>query len=911
MEKFGYMQRPNLEYIETQYQAYLKDPASVDAQWAKFFEGVEFAQSLNSGSSAGGGLSAKEIQVQNLIDTYRTYGHLLAKLDPLNLQVRDAAILDLKNFGLDEKDLGTQFQAGASIGKPNATLKDIIEHLKAVYSGTLACDIAGCEPNIQKWFREQFESGKARVQFKPEEKKAILYSLVRTESLERFIHSRFVGTKRFSVEGGDALLPMLENLVTRGTPLGVEEIVIGMAHRGRVNVLANFMGKALELVFADFDGKVIDNSGYMGDVKYHLGYSADKETPHGSCHVSLAFNPSHLEFVNPVASGLARAKQRRRNDTKERKKVVPVLIHGDAAFAGQGVVQETLQMSLLEGYKVGGTIHIIINNQVGFTTSPRDSRSTRYSSDSAKSIKAPVLLVNGDDVEACVSALDMALRYRQEFKQDVVIDMICYRRFGHNEGDEPAFTQPVMYDVIKSHPTLKTIYQQILADENIQTVAETEAKYQEKIDNLQTILENARKTPPEFKPMAFGGLWKGMRRGRLEDFDKTFPTPFDKKTLLAAAEHLTSVPKDFNVHPKLVKLIEARRKMIEDNAIDWGLGELLAYASLLSEGTSVRLSGQDVKRGTFTHRHCVYFDTETNQEFSPLTHVNPQAEFVPYNSLLSETAVLGFEYGNAIADPTFLTIWEAQFGDFANGAQVIIDQFLSSGEEKWARMCGLTLLLPHGYEGQGPEHSSARLERFLQLASADNMQVCNFTTPANLFHALRRQMKRDFRKPLVVMSPKSLLRHAKVVSTIEELTTGAFQEVIGDPTVKDPKSVETLILCSGKLYYDIDKVRDTKPNPKIAVVRVEQIAPFPKVFLTPYLNGYPKLKKVIWAQEEPQNMGAYDYVEPRLRKLMDELGMKKIEVQYIGREERSSPAVGSPRVHALQQEEIVTKCLNS
>lgn len=907
MEKFGYLQRPNLEYIESQYQEYLKNPEAINPEWARFFEGVEFAQNLNAGDS----LSKKEIDVQNLIETYRTYGHLLAELDPLKLQVRDASILDLKNFNLGDKDLDSRFQSGALIGKPNATLKEIIEQLKSVYSGTLACDVAGCEPKIQNWFREQFESGKARVQFKPEEKKAILYSLIRTESLERFIHSRFVGTKRFSVEGGDALMPMLESLVSRGTPLGVEELVIGMAHRGRVNVLANFMGKALELVFADFDGKVIDNSGYMGDVKYHLGYSADKETPNGTCHVSLAFNPSHLEFVNPVASGLARAKQRRREDTKERKKVVPVLIHGDAAFAGQGVVQETLQMSLLEGYKVGGTIHIIINNQVGFTTSPRDARSTRYSSDAAKSIKAPVLLVNGDDVEACVSALDISLRYRQEFKQDVVIDMICYRRYGHNEGDEPAFTQPVMYDVIKGHPTLKTIYAARLADENVQTAAETEAKYQEKIDNLQVILENARKTPPEFKPAAFGGLWKGLRRGRVEDFDKSFPTPFDKKALLAASEHLTSVPKDFSVHPKLVKLIEARRKMIEDNAVDWGMGELLAYASLLSEGTSVRLSGQDVKRGTFTHRHCVYFDTHNNQEFSPLTHVNPKAEFVVYNSLLSETAVLGFEYGNAIADPTFLTIWEAQFGDFANGAQVIIDQFLSSGEEKWARMCGLTLLLPHGYEGQGPEHSSARLERFLQLASVDNMQVCNFTTPANLFHALRRQMKRDFRKPLIVMSPKSLLRHPKVISTLEDLTQGGFQEVIGDPLVQDPKVVETLILCSGKIYYDIDKARETKPNSKLAVVRVEQIAPFPKVFLTPYLNGYPKLKKIVWAQEECQNMGGYQYVESRIRKLMDELGLKKVDFEYIGRPERSSPAVGSPRVHAMEQEEIVTKCLNS
>ena len=909
MEKSNYMQRSNLEYIEAQYQQFLADPNSVDATMKHFFEGIEFAQSLK-----GDNLSSKEIHVHNLIEAYRTYGHVLAQLDPLEMPTKkETDLLDLKNFGLTEADLDQKFQSGQVVGKPNSTLREIIEHLKSIYSGPLTCDVAGCEPKIQKWFQEQFESRKAFVSLSATQKKDILHSLIRTESLEKFIHTRFVGTKRFSIEGGDALLPMLENLVSRGTALGVEEIVIGMAHRGRVNVLANFMGKALELIFADFDGKVIDNSGLMGDVKYHLGYSTDKETPNGPCHVSLAFNPSHLEFVNPVACGIARAKQRRRNDTGERKKVIPVCIHGDAAFAGQGVVQETLQLSRLEGYRVGGTLHIIINNQVGFTTDPKDARSTRYSADAAKSIKAPVLLVNGDNVEACISAIDLALRFRQEFKQDVVIDLICYRRFGHNEGDEPAFTQPLVYDKIKNHPTLKTIYASQLAKENVQTEADSEALFQEKINNLQKILEDARKSPPEFKPMAFGGLWKGMRRGRLEDFDKSFPTPFNRKTLLAISEALTTIPNGFHAHPKLMKLIESRKKMIEDNAIDWGLGELLAYATLLQEGTSVRLSGQDVKRGTFTHRHCVYFDVTTGQEYNPLSTINPKAEFVPYNSPLSEMAVLGFEYGNAIADPTFLTIWEAQFGDFANGAQVIIDQFLSSGEEKWARMCGLTLLLPHGYEGQGPEHSSARLERFLQLASTDSMQVCNFTTPANLFHALRRQIKRDFRKPLIVMSPKSLLRHPKVVSTVEDLTTGQFNEVIADPTTQDPKKIETVIFCSGKVFYDIDKARETHKSKTdhISVVRVEQIAPFPKVFLTPYLNGFPKLKKVIWAQEEPQNMGAYQYVEPRLRQLMDQLGLKKIEIEYIGRPERSSPAVGSPRVHANEQNEIVTQCLNS
>lgn len=909
------LQMANLEYLEQQFRAYQQNPDIVESHLRSFFEGVEFAQYLSpdvspdSTAKSSENLSKKELNVYRLITAYRQYGHLLAKLDPLHLQKSNATILELKNFNLTENDLTEIFHAGEIVGLGPCTLQQIIDHLKKIYSGTLTCDIGGCEPEIQSWFQSEFESGRAYIRFSTEEKKSILMSLVRTESLEKFIHTRFVGTKRFSIEGCDALMPMLESLVTRGTHMGIEEITIGMAHRGRVNVLANFMGKALELIFADFEGKVIDNSGYSGDVKYHMGYSCDKQTPHGTCHVSLAFNPSHLEFVNPVASGIARAKQRYRKDTVLRKKVIPVLIHGDAAFAGQGVVSETLQLSQLDGYKVGGTLHIITNNQVGFTTIPRDSRSTRYSSDAAKSIKAPVLLVNADDVEACVSALDLALRFRQEFSQDVVIDLIGYRRFGHNEGDEPAFTQPVMYEIIKGHPTLKHLYAEQLAAEGTQSLDETDKFYQQKIDSLQKILEDTRKNPPEFKPYAFEGLWQGLRRGKLEDFDKTVDTSFNKNSLIRISEILTSVPKDFNLHPKVQKLLDSRRQMITDNAIDWGLAELLSYGSLNDDGISVRLSGQDAKRGTFTHRHSVYFDIRDNSEFCPLTQINPKAEFCVYNSPLSEMAVLGFEYGNAIADPTFLTIWEAQFGDFANGAQVIIDQFLSSGEEKWARMVGLTLLLPHGYEGQGPEHSSARLERFLQLAANDSMQICNLTTPANLFHVLRRQMKRDFRKPLIIMTPKSLLRHPKVISTVDDLAKGSFSEVLPDPRIQNMKSVETIVLCSGKIYYDITKSQETKPSDKMAVVRIEQICPFPQVQLAPLLSGATKLKRVIWVQEEPQNMGAYTWLWPRLRKLMDALGLQKIDIEYIGRAEKSSPAVGSMKVHLREQEEIVQKCL--
>ncbi len=899
--------RDNLEFLEQQYNLRKTNPDQVDPALIAFFDGVDFANHFQ-----GDGISSLELSVYRLVSAYRDYGHLNATLDPLKQQNNLAAPqLDPKNYDLSDKDMDTEFQAGELIGLGKAKLKDIITKLKNTYSSTYTCDVAGCEPNVQKWFQKQFENGSHRLAFSPEEKRRILYSLIRTESLEKFIHSRFVGTKRFSIEGGDALMPMLEGLVQKSTHNGVEEIAIGMAHRGRVNVLSNFMGKALELIFADFEGKVIDNSGYSGDVKYHMGYSSDKETEGGgSCHVSLAFNPSHLEMVNPVVCGIVRAKQRYRKDTAERKKVVPIQIHGDAAFAGQGIVTETLQLSQLDGYKVGGSIHIIINNQVGFTTFPRDSRSTRYSADVAKGIKAPIILVNGDDVEACVSAANLALRFRQEMKQDVVIDLICYRRFGHNEGDEPAFTQPVMYDAIKTHPTLKTIYAKSLNDSGTQVQTETDRIYQEKIDNLQKILEQTRQSPPEFKPLAFDGLWKGLRRGKLEDFDKPVDTTFDKKNLLKIAEVVTAEPKNFNVHPKIAKLLEARRQMVKDNALDWGLTELLCYGSLVSEGTSVRLSGQDAKRGTFTHRQCVYFDTKTNQEICPLSTINPPTEFCVYNSPLSELAVLGFEYGNSIADPMFMTIWEAQFGDFANGAQVIIDQFLCSGEEKWARMVGLTLLLPHGYEGQGPEHSSARLERFLQLSAHDNMQICNLTTPANLFHALRRQMKRDFRKPLVIMSPKSLLRHPKVVSTVDDLASGTFQEVISDPRVKDNKNIQTLLLCTGKVYYDLAKTLETEKREHIAVVRLEQICPFPRVQLTKEIQSMTKLKRIVWVQEEPMNMGAYWFVYMRLKTLLEDLGLNKMEMSYAGRIERSSPAVGSPKVHEREQNELIAKALS-
>ena len=915
MLKQNYMNRSNLEYVEGLYKDFLKGPENVPEEWRQFFEGVEFAKELQTSDVEGdGAFSMTELRVNQLVKAYRDYGHMKAKLDPLGLAEPVEKGLRLEDFDLSADDLEKDFAVSKTLGLPEHKLVNIITHLEDSYCGHLTGEFSDCRQEVRDWFRKELESKEPPLRFTAEDRKQIFQQLARTESLEKFIHTRYVGTKRFSIEGGDAMIPMLESLVQRGTADRLEEVVIGMAHRGRINVLANFMGKGLENIFSEFDGTAFETLGSDGDVKYHLGYSVDKETPNGKCHISLAFNPSHLEAVNPVVLGMARAKQRQHNDTSERKKVLPVLIHGDAAFIGQGVVSETLQLSQLPGYTVGGSIHIVVNNQVGFTTNPEDGRSTRYSSDVAKTIKAPVLLVNGDDAEACVRAMDIAFRFRQEFGEDVVIDLICYRRFGHNEGDEPAFTQPKMYQVIKKHPTLLKIYQTELIEKGIITEQEAKSFYQEKIDNLQKILDSVREKPPEVKPDAFGGMWAGLRSGKLEDFEKIANTKCDKATLEQAAKVLTTAPENFNAHKKLLKLIDQRNKMYSEGFVDWGLGELLAYGTLCAEGTPVRLSGQDVNRGTFTHRHAGYFDTETGARHVPLEAISPdKGEFNIYNSPLSEFAVLGVEFGNASSDPTFLTLWEAQFGDFANGAQIIIDQFLASSEEKWSRGCGLTLLLPHGYEGQGPEHSSARLERFLQLCAQANMQVCNLTTPANLFHALRRQVKRDFRKPLVIMSPKSLLRHPKVVSSVSELHDGQFYEVLEDSRVQDTKAIEKLVLCSGKLFYDLDKAREDnldyqKASETTAIVRIEQLYPFPYTQLAPFLSGFPKLKTVVWAQEEPKNMGAWLYIRPKLRKILQDVGLEKIDLDYAGRSYRASPATGSPKQHEREQLDIIKQC---
>lgn len=901
----NFANRGNLEYIEQMYQQYKTNADDVAPEWKNFFDGVEFAQDSSFG------LSEKELDVYHLISAYRNYGHFEAHLDPLTNTPAPSDQLALARFNLKESDLEQKFQIGKIIGKPGSSLKEIIQHLRQAYCGTLTVQCAEALPEVRNWFIKEFEQTKPFT-IPLEEKKNVFNSITRAESLERFIHTRYVGTKRFSIEGGDSMMPMLETLVTRGSPLGVEEVMIGMAHRGRVNVLANFMGKALEYIFGDFNGPTetaVPIDDFDGDVKYHLGYHAEKQTPTGKVAVTLAFNPSHLEAVNPVVLGMTRAAQRRRLDTKNRKKVVPVLIHGDAAFAGQGVVAETFQMANVKGYTIGGTIHIGVDNQIGFTTNPENSRSSHYCSDISKVIATPVLHVNGDDVEACVRAMDIAIRYRQEWGNDIVVNMICYRRFGHNEGDEPAYTQPLMYDLIKKQPTVREIYGKRLIREGSITQEFYDTLYNEKMENLQKVYEHTKLNPPKIKPFEFEGLWKGLRKGKGEDFDQIVDTQVDIKVLKSIAKLMGEVPQGFNPHPKLVKLLESRKAMSEGTELlDWGTAELLAYGSLLQEGTSVRLTGQDCVRGTFTHRHAGLYDTKTNESFFALDNVNgDKVEFCVYDSILSEYGVLGFEYGNAICDPTFLTIWEAQFGDFSNGAQIIIDQFLMSGESKWQQMNGLVLLLPHGYEGQGPEHSSARMERFLQMCASYNAQVCNLTTPAQIFHALRRQTRRKFRKPLIIMSPKSLLRHPKAVSKIEDLALGHFQEVIPDVT-SDPKKVETLALCSGKVYYELLEEKEKQKNERTALVRLEQIYPTPLKQLTQVIKSYPKLKNLVWVQEEPKNMGAFQHIYFKLAEMMAREGLGNMGLHYVGRSERSSPATGSIYRHKTEQSELVGNC---
>jgi 2-oxoglutarate dehydrogenase E1 component len=926
MDKYSYIANADVSVIEAFYQSYKADPASVDPSWQQFFAGFEFSMSYpeHAGGSNGNGsttsgtvspqtapvvggdvVSAKELRVRNLIQAYRQRGHLKSDTNPIRKRRDRKALLDLKDFKLDESDLDTAFVAGRALGLGTAKLRDIIARLEKIYLGSIGFEFAYVrEPELYDWLKHKIETEYPAFVPSIEEKKRILYKLNEAVVFENFLHIKYVGQKRFSLEGGESTIPALDAIIRRGAELGVEEVMIGMAHRGRLNVLTNTIGKTYEQVFTEFEGKIPQELTTMGDgdVKYHMGFSSEVEVVPGKVvRLQLAPNPSHLEAVNPVVEGFCRALIDL--DGGDNNKVLPILIHGDAAVAGQGIVYEVTQMSNLDGYHTGGTIHFVINNQVGFTTDFDEARSSTYCTDVAKIVDAPVLHVNGDDPEAVVFAVQLATEFRQKFKRDVFVDMVCYRRHGHNESDEPKFTQPTLYNQIAKHKNPRELY-------NAQLIArgDVDASLAENMDQefrnlLQDRLTHVKQEELAYHAHKFEDEWEGLRRSTPEDFDQSPSTGINQATITTIANALAGMPKGFKPLKQIDKLLKDRKKMFfEGKEINWASAELLAYGSLLLQGKPVRISGQDVERGTFSHRHAVLNDSETSEPYCSLQNLGPdQAKFNIYNSLLSEYGVLGFEFGYAMANPQALVVWEAQFGDFANGAQVMIDQFISCSETKWQRQNGVVLLLPHGYEGQGPEHSSARPERFLQLSAEYNMIVANLTTPANLFHALRRQLVWPFRKPLVIMSPKSLLREDLVVSKLAEFTQGRFQEVIGDEFAGPAAKVKKVVLCTGKFYYDLFKKQQADNRKDVALVRVEQLHPFPVKQVAEVVKKY-KNAKLYWAQEEPENMGYWAY-------LLRTLSAAKWEGQpeLIARRPAASPATGYYKVHGAEQEALVKR----
>lgn len=898
MDKFSYLSNAEGSFIEELYASYLTDPASVEPDWRKFFEGFEFARKNFSDSSDQLTVPG-EFKVINLINGYRQRGHLFTLTNPVRTRRKYRPTLDIENFGLTKDDLGKVFQAGNEIGIGPATLTKIIEHLDKTYCQSVGVEFAYIRnEEIYQWLRKKMEAGRNEPRFGKAVKSTILRKLTEAVGFEKFLHKRFPGQKRFSLEGGESLIPALDAIIEKGASLGAEEFLIGMPHRGRLNVLANIMGKPYKDIFNEFSNKEYEDEFLLGDVKYHLGATLQRPTHAGkSVDLTLAPNPSHLETVGPVVAGIARAKidQQYQGNTD---KVVPIIIHGDASIAGQGVVYELVQMSELEGYRVGGSIHLVVNNQVGFTTNYLDSRSSTYCTDVAKTIQSPIFHVNADDAEAVVYAIELAMEYREKFDKDVFIDLLGYRRYGHNEGDEPRFTQPVLYKAIEKHPDVRQLYVNKLIAEGLITADDAKAVEKEINDILETHLAESQKSSKTKVTPFLGPTWDNIRIAVSEDFVRSPETGVDMQTLLHLTEKMTTLPAGKAFNRKLVKLLSDRKSMMEPGGkLDWAMGELLAYATLLSEGIPVRLSGQDSQRGTFSHRHSVLTIEDSEEKYTPLKHIaDNQAAFQVYNSPLSEYGVLGFEYGYSLTSPNTLTIWEAQFGDFFNGAQIIIDQYLSSAEDKWRVMSDLVLFLPHGYEGQGPEHSSGRIERFLSLCAENNMQVVNCTTPANFFHLLRRQLKRPFRKPLVVFTPKSLLRHPACVSSPEELSAGGFREVIDDETTQ-PEAVKRVIFTSGKLYYDLIEER-SKRGTNEAIVRIEQLYPFPKEQVKSVLNRYPNAERHVWSQEEPANMGAWSFI---LR------NFKETDILLVARPESGSPATGSPRLHAMRQRKIVEK----
>ena len=883
--------RANPAYISSLWEDYRRDPRSVDERWALIFAGIEYG--LASPRSDGAP------DVADIVHTFRELGHLVADLDPLGHSSREHPLLSLRELGLSESDLDREVDWAPFKPGMRGPLRALLEVLRATYSGTLAVEYLGIADKARRdWVRERIEA--ERPALTAGARHRTLERLITAEAFEQFLHVRYAGQKRFSLEGGEALIPLLDALVEEAARLDVAELVLGMPHRGRLNVLAHVLEKPYELIFAEFEGAPLPEEVLGdGDVKYHLGFSHDHRTADGrTIHVSLSPNPSHLEAVNPVVEGIVRAKQAYRDDVA-RRTVAPVLLHGDAAFVGQGVVFETLALGGLDGFTTGGTIHIIINNQIGFTTSPPEYLVTRYASDAAHVIPAPVLHVNADDPEAAVAAACLAVGYRQAFGADVVIDFVCYRRHGHNEGDDPTLTQPVLYEQIRNHPSVVAQYVKRLAADGVMDEAEAARLRAERRERMDAAQKTAKRDMPRQPVTAFGGVWTGLAWA---GGDWSADTRVEAARLREIGEGLARLPADFTAVERARRLLEERRERVaRGEAIDWGTAESLAYGSLLLEGVPVRLSGQDSVRGTFSHRHAAVFDATNGRPWVPLDHLAPgQARIEAINSPLSEAGVLGFEYGVSSGDPRRLVVWEAQFGDFANGAQVMIDQFIAAGELKWQRQSGLVLLLPHGYEGQGPEHSGARLERFLQLCAERNMQVIVPTTPAQLFHALRRQVRRRFRKPLVVMSPKSLLRYAPSFSPLAELSDGGFRPVLDDPHA--PAHPRRLLLVSGKVFYRLDEARAERAD--TAIVRVEELYPFPQAELRSTIARYPEAQDVRWVQEEPANQGAWAYARPRLAAL---LGREPV---YVGRDEAASPATGHHKLHQEEERALVRRALD-
>jgi len=947
-KKTSFLASNNSSFIEEFYSDYISNPDKLPEGWKSFFDGLKDNEATVLGNIKGPSWAPKKkekplietkkekkeitddsknivlteqstkdsVRAIMLIRAYRIRGHLIANLDPLGIQKREEhSELKPETYGFNKNDFSRKIFLDGVLGLQHANLKEIMEILKKTYCSKIGYEFMHMgDPDEKSWIRDRIEGKEKDIKFTENGKKAILNKIIEAEGFEKYLHIKFVGTKRFGLDGGEALIPALEQIIKRGGNLGAKEIKIGMPHRGRLNVLANVMGKSYKAIFSEFFGKsVASKKDFEGDVKYHLGASSDREFDGNRVHISLTDNPSHLEAVNPVVLGQVRAKQFFHKDP-ERKKVIPVLMHGDAAFAGQGVVAECFAMSGLPGHNIGGTIHVIVNNQIGFTTAPRFARSSPYPSDVAKIAQAPILHVNGDDPEAVVHCAKIATEFRQKFNRDVVIDIVCYRRYGHNEGDEPSFTQPLMYKKIKVQPTTLEIYGKKVAEEGLLSMEQINTKK----SNFKKYLEKEFNSSKNYKSDLkwYSGTWSRFKPELGKD--KRGVSGVEKKLIIEIGKKITSIPENFIVHKTLKKIFEKKYKIFTENQkVDWSTAESLAFGSLLVEGFSVRLSGQDSGRGTFSQRHSVLRNQDSHERYVPLNNISKnQKKFEIIDTLLSELAVLGFEFGYSLSEPETLVLWEAQFGDFANGAQIIIDQFISSGEAKWGRASGLVMLLPHGYEGQGPEHSSARLERFLQLCAGENIQVVNCTTPANYFHALRRQMHRNFRKPLIVMTPKSLLRNKKCVSGLEDFTKkNSFHRILIDHAytkesdlieLKKDKKIEKVIMCSGKIYFDLLEAREKAKNNKVVFIRIEQLYPFPVKTLASELKRY-KNAKFYWCQEEPQNMGAWNTVRNYIERTLEIIQFKSDNIKYIGRKPSSSTATGNLNKHLAQQKEILEK----